>query len=155
MLLPTISPIYPPTVRKVRVGFMLSFRVLFSYTSLRCDQLVCRVCTRTCEGGPSSYGSDSLQSIKPLNKPPAAPRKIRPMKRARKFNSPENISTQAARRRPRVDDENSDHQQREPGLSTISGCKRTICRKCTVEDSMRYALQARFIFYPEPPIYCP
>ena len=112
----------------------------------RCKQLVCCVCTRTCEGKPTHYDYDSLQPVKSLNRPPVAPRKIRLMKRARKYNSPETVPTQAGRRRSRVDDENSDHHQREPTLPLLSGCKRTICRQCTIENPMRYALQTRFTF---------
>lgn len=49
----------------------------------------------------------------------------------------QSIPLQVGRRRQRVEDEDLEYSQQGSTHHTISGCKRTICRKCTVEDSMR------------------
>ncbi|KAK7696409.1 hypothetical protein QCA50_001066 [Cerrena zonata] len=104
----------------------------------RCDQFMCIVCTRTCEGGSLSSSSDTsvpTQYSLPLNKHTVT-RKIRPMRKAATLRS---TPSQAGRRRQRVEEENIEYPWQESTHYTILGCKRIVCRKCTIEDPVSQA----------------
>lgn len=97
---------------------------------------MCIVCTRTCEGGSLSSSSDTsvpTQYSLPLNKHTVT-RKIRPMRKAATLRS---TPSQAGRRRQRVEEENIEYPWQESTHYTILGCKRIVCRKCTIEDPVR------------------